>query len=390
MSDKANVLVMGNSGAGKSTLINSVFNFDKAPVGEGDPVTQRMTIYETKDIGFRVIDTKGLEYGFIAQMQTRNSIKKWSKDSVKKSDEGKYIHIIWYCIDATSKRIFDKSLESLRKVSKYWKNVPIIIVLTKSYSEIENKNNINMVKSNLLKYEEKKYFNIVNIIPVVAKQYEINTETFVPPVNVDQLIDITNDIIPEALRTNKENIGILKMKIKRRNANALVGLATSGAAVIGAVPIPFSDSFLLMPIQSGMIIGLSKIYGIKNFDVDYKDIIQKIVECGVVSAGAKNIVSAIKLIPGVNLAAAIINAIVAGIITAIIGEVTIVVMEKIVREEVDPKDLDWLQKIIESEFMNRLDKYIGKLGKDFEGKDEKEIGKIISEMFKEMNGFRSK
>jgi predicted GTPase len=40
MAEKANVLVMGNSGAGKSTLINSVFNFERVAVGDGDAVTQ--------------------------------------------------------------------------------------------------------------------------------------------------------------------------------------------------------------------------------------------------------------------------------------------------------------------------------------------------------------
>jgi GTP-binding protein EngB required for normal cell division len=58
MGEKANVIVMGNSGSGKSTLINSVFNLELAAVGDGDAVTEKMEIYETEDVNFRVIDKK--------------------------------------------------------------------------------------------------------------------------------------------------------------------------------------------------------------------------------------------------------------------------------------------------------------------------------------------
>lgn len=82
--EKANILVMGNSGVGKSTLINSVFDFAQAPVGNGTAVTKKMTVYENDQLNFRVIDSKGIEYGLSAQLQTKREIIKWSKTSVKK------------------------------------------------------------------------------------------------------------------------------------------------------------------------------------------------------------------------------------------------------------------------------------------------------------------
>lgn len=383
MGEKANVLVMGNSGAGKSTLINSVFNFERAAVGDGDAVTEKMTIYETDEANFRVIDTKGLEYGLLAQIKTKNSIKKWSKDSVKKNNEDKYIHIIWYCVDATSKRVFGKSLDSIKNVARMWKNVPIIIVLTKSYSETETAGNISMVKKCLDKYKDNKYLNVVDIIPVVAHQFTINNETIIPPIGVDKLVEKTNDIMPEAFKINKESVFDFSLRMKRANANAVTITATSGAAVVGAVPIPIADSFILVPLQSGLVFGITKIYGIKKENADINNIVDTIISGGTVTIAAKATISGIKAIPGLNLAAALINAVVAAVITAVIGEITIAIMEKIVKGEVDPNDLDWMKKFTESQFLEKIGKYINKLGKGLEGKDPKNIGKLIANIFKE-------
>lgn len=385
MSEKANVLVMGNSGAGKSTLINSVFNFDRAAVGDGDAVTEKMTIYETEDVNFRAIDTKGLEYGIIAQIQTKNSIKKWSKDSVKDNNEDKYIHIIWYCIDATSKRVFGKNLDTIKSVTKMWKGVPIIIVLTKSYSEMETTNNINMVKECIGKYKDEKQLNVVDIIPVVAEQFQINTNIIVHPIGVVNLVEKTNDIIPEAFKINEESVFKFSLQIKRSNANALILTATSGASVVGAIPIPIADSIILMPLQSALIIGISKIYGMKKEDANLKNIVDVIIKSGSVTMVAKTIISGLKAIPGMNLAASLINAVVAAVITAVIGEITIAIMEKIVMGEVDPKDLDWMAKFTENEYIKKVGKYVAKLGKNLEGEEPKNIGEIIAKLFKEFS-----
>lgn len=385
MNEKANVLVMGNSGAGKSTLINSVFNFESAAVGEGDAVTEKMEIYETEDINFRAIDTKGLEFGILAQINTKHAIKKWSKDSVKKNNEDKYIHIIWYCVDATSKRFFGKNLDSIKNVAKMWKNIPIIIVLTKSYSETETAGNISMVKKCLDKYEDNKYLNVVDIIPVVAQQFPINNETIIPPIGIDKLVEKTNDILPKAFEINKESVFDFSLKIKRANANALTATATSGAAIVGAVPIPIADSAILMPLQSGLILGITKIYGIKKEDNNFKNIEDAIISSGTVTIAAKTIISALKAIPGVNLAAALINALVAAVMTAVIGEITIAIMEKVVRGEVDINDLDWMKKFAESQFLKKVGKYIEKLGKNIDTKDPQKIGKTIIDIFKEFS-----
>ena len=60
--ERGNVLVIGNSGVGKSTLINAVLGEEKAETGWGSKgTTDKLTIYESENISFRIIDTIGFE-----------------------------------------------------------------------------------------------------------------------------------------------------------------------------------------------------------------------------------------------------------------------------------------------------------------------------------------
>lgn len=246
----------GKFGSRKTTLINSVFNFERAAVGTGKSVTEKMTIYQSEDVDLRAIDTKGLEYGWLAQIQNKNAIKKWSKDNVKIGNEEKYIHIIGYCVDAISKRFFNKNLDTIKNVAKMWGNIPIIIVLTKSYSETEAEENILMLRKCLEGYKGLKYLNVVDIVPVVAQQFPVNNEIIILLAGVAQLIEKTYEIIPESLKINKAAVFELGLKIKRASANALVAAATSGAGVVGTVPIPIADAIVLSPLQIGRITGI--------------------------------------------------------------------------------------------------------------------------------------
>lgn len=391
MDKKVNVLVMGNSGSGKSTLIDSIFTeegvyFDKAAhdfMWTAD--TKSMKIYSNENIPFCAIDTRGMEYGFLAQMQTQNAIKRWSKDGVKKGEEEKYIHIIWYCIDATSKRIFDKNLDMLYSVAKMWKNVPIIIVLTKSYSKSEIDNNISEIGKYLYKYNKKKKINLKDIIPVVAKPFPVNNDFIVPSMGLERLIEKTNSIIPESVKINEGAIANLNKKIKRSNAKALTVAAAASAAIIGAVPIPVADSVLLIPLQSGLVMGIGMIYKVNKDEDKFKKVSEAIVQSGIVSIGARTLISGLKAIPGVNIAAEVLNAIVAGAITAILGELTIVISERIADGELSSDDLKYIRGFCEDQVKNKADKYLGAILKNFDFKDSKSVGKVIGKIFKDFN-----
>lgn len=382
--EKANVLVMGNSGTGKSTLINAVFRFDRAKTGDGPAVTKEMAIYETNDVPFRCIDTRGLEYGLKAQMSTKHAIQKWSKSSVKGKHEDRYIHLIWYCLDATSKRIFRKNLETLQSVSHLWKDIPILIVLTKSYSQIEQESTETMVVEALDSLKKNK-LNVKGIVSVVARPYRITEEIIIPPRGLDELIFETNNLIPEALRLNKLAVTDFELRMKNGSSNALTAAATLSAVAIGAVPIPIADSALLVPLQSALVLGITKIYGMEKDDAGARRIAETLIQSGMVSAGARSLLSGLKAIPGINIAAEILNALVAGTITAIIGGTAAKVMEKVARGELDAENLDWIKKFAESEIAGQIGEYLKGYGKDVDKLSAKDIGKLVVSVFEKVN-----
>ena len=63
---------------------------------------------------------------------------------------------------------------------------------------------------------------------------------------------------------------------------------------------------------------------------------------------AKTAINQLKLIPGIaNIAADVLNAIVAGAIVLGIGEASTIIMEKAYLGEIDAENLDWIDKIVE-------------------------------------------
>lgn len=69
---RGNVLVIGNSGVGKSTLINSVLGVEKAKTGYGTSgTTDKLELYQSEDIPFRIIDTVGFEPSLLKGKQFR-------------------------------------------------------------------------------------------------------------------------------------------------------------------------------------------------------------------------------------------------------------------------------------------------------------------------------
>ena len=128
-----NVLVIGNSGVGKSTLINAVIGNEEAATGRGSEGTTRdLKIYTAEEIGLRLVDTAGFEPSVIKKWKVIHDVRKWSGKSI--SEEDHTINVIWFCVDGTSSKLFGDTLKSLWRATSLWKSIPIIVVITKSYS----------------------------------------------------------------------------------------------------------------------------------------------------------------------------------------------------------------------------------------------------------------
>lgn len=382
--ERGNVLVIGNSGVGKSTLINAVLGEEKAKTGWGTSgTTDKLEIYESDYLPFRIIDSVGFEPSLIKEHKAINAVKKWSKESAKKGHEDNKINVIWFCIEGTTSKLFPKTIKDLSRATAMWETVPVVVVITKSYSVPERAKNIEMV-NNAFASQKKYSKNLRKIIPVVASTYTLNDTAFAPPEGVTELIDITNELMPEGIKAGEKDIFTFKLNRKRALAQSIVGVSTAAGVTVGAVPVPFADALILSPIEIGEINALAHLYGI-NRGEGSKQFLNSIVEVGTVSAAAKAAISALKAIPGVNLAASVLNAIIAGSIVAAIGEGSIYAFEKVYLGEKSIADIDWVKKVMESklssQFIEKVTVIAEKIAKS---ENTKNVGKLITELLSSM------
>lgn len=366
--DRGNVLVIGNSGVGKSTLINSVLGEDVAKTGYGiTGTTDTLEIYESDKVPFRVIDTIGFEPNFFIEQKAINAVKKWSKESAKEGKEDNQINVIWFCVDGTSRKLFPKAIQSLSRATAMWKSVPIIVVITKSYSAPERKENIEMVQS-AFATQTKYSKNLKKIIPVVASIYELNETAYAAPEGITELIDATNELMPEGIQAGANDIAEFKLSRKRGMAQGVVGVAATSASVVGAVPIPIPDAMILAPLETAEVNAIAKIYGVKNDDKS-KELFNTIVEIGTVSLAAKSVINALKAVP---IAGAVLNAITAGAIVVALGEGSIYVFEQVYLGKKTVEDIDWVTKVMESkltmELVDRVKTVLKELGNKSDAK----------------------
>ena len=384
--DKINVLILGTSGCGKSTLINSILEANEAPTGIGEAVTKEIAIYQNDVLPFRMIDSVGYEYGLFRQTRIKRDIAKFCKEGVKTSDVEKLIHMIWFCIDGTIKRIDQEVLGYIKSVTNDWKNVPIIVVFTKSYSSVEIEENIDMAKTAIEKYNSghpKKPLNVKEIIPVVAKEYRINETITVSPMGLDNLISKTVELTPEAKIIGETAIKEIDLKMKNAMATAIIGGATTGATAVGAIPLPIPDATVLVPIQSGMLTGISKVYGIQ--DKDAANEIVDTIKVGATTMAGKTLLNALKAIPGLRIAAAVLNAAVAGVITLAAGEISNILFQKVYMNELELNSVNWTEEITKmfNEYLPGIIAALEKLSKDNNGKlDIKSIGEALAALSK--------
>lgn len=384
--ERGNVLVIGNSGVGKSTLINAVLGKECAVTNFGGTTgtTKELTIYESESVPFRIIDTVGFEPSWIKEFKAINAVKKWSRESAQEGKEDTRINVIWFCVDGTSSKLFPETIKNLMKATKMYASVPVIVVITKSYGVPDREKNIEMVY-NAFATQKKYANNLKKVIPVVAASYVLREGMQAAPEGIGQLIDATNDLLPEGIRAADRDITNFKMKRRKSLAQGTVAIAVTSAVTVGLAPIPFSDAAILGPVEATEINVLAKIYGIdKNEESNV--FINSIIEVGTVGVTAKTAISALKAIPGINIGVSLLNAIVAGSIVAALGEGTIYAFEQVCLGKKTLEDVEWLKKMLESRLTNQFIERVKNILEKAKGSSTEEIiNMIMKTLFYESN-----
>lgn len=126
---KAAILVSGISGVGKSAIINSVFGRQIAHVGAGRPVTKHFMVYEPEDKPVTVYDSRGLEYGHHEEFIEETQRFLFDHSLAKKGEPADIIHVVWYVLDASQARLQGFEIDLCKAVFGHY---PIIFVLNKA------------------------------------------------------------------------------------------------------------------------------------------------------------------------------------------------------------------------------------------------------------------
>lgn len=330
-----NIIVAGKTGVGKSTLINAVFKDELAETGMGRPVTNHMRKITKKDIPLAIYDTRGFELGKDVQEDVKKEVFDTINKGLATKDINKAIHCIWYCINTASNRIEPEEIEWLRELSRenHVTQVPIIVVLTQSISRKNAEKMRQMILDENL--------DIIQVIPVLAKDFEIEDVGIVKSFGLEKLIEVMGEALPDELLDTLQHVQIASLSEKKRRASKVVATAALAATGQGAAPIPFADATLLIPTQVGMIASITVIFG---FDVN-KSVITALLSSTIGSGGATLLGRAVvanilKLVPAAgSIAGGAISAATAGVITAALGSAYIAFMELVYKGEMNIEDL---------------------------------------------------
>ncbi len=315
-----NILIAGKTGVGKSTLINAVFQGDFATTGQGRPVTKETRKITKPGIPLAIYDTRGLEIKEFKE--TFTELENFIKNENSNTEPERHIHVAWLCISEESRRVEDAEIELCKLLSNY---MPVIGVITKSSSDNGFRNDV----QKLLPLSK-------NIMRINSLSQTLDDGHIIKPSGLQDLVDITMEAIPEGQQNAFVASQKISMKQKKNKAHGIVAVAVTASLGAGASPIPFSDAFILVPIQATMLAGITAVFGL---DLN-KSFLIALISATVTGAGAtvlgKTIfTNLIKLIPGAGtIVGGAISAATAGALTTAFGEAYIATLSALTKEKV--------------------------------------------------------
>ena len=297
-SGKVNIVVAGKTGVGKSTLINTVFRGQLAKTGSGTPVTQQIEEITKEGHPITIIDSKGLELKDYATIL--KDLENFLEVRAGHHDENKHIHAAWICIQEGGDRVEQAEIDLCRVLID--KSIPVVAVVTKSM----------FAKDIDFHVEVKKLLPGASaVVRVRAEAQQIEDDegnVFKFGVKgIDELIYESARLIPEAKKRAFANALSSRhqssMKIKVEQAEKEVLIASGLAAAAGATPIPFSDSFVLVPIQVGMLAKIGVTFGMEVSTSALTTLVASALGSSAASLLGRAVVTGLlKMIPGVGSA----------------------------------------------------------------------------------------
>ncbi|WP_225743993.1 YcjF family protein [Marinilactibacillus sp. Marseille-P9653] len=338
-----NILIAGKTGVGKSTLINNIFREKLADTGIGKPVTKHLRKISKNGIPIVLYDTRGLEL----EQTIQQRVKKEMLDLINQNKHSKEaIHVVYYCIQATSSRIEDMELELIKDISE---NIPVILVLTQALGQ---------PTEDFKRYLENMNLPVAGIQTVMSEPYVISDDYTIPAFGLKELVSKSLEVIPEDAQKAFTNAQQADIERKAKNARRWATRYVASSFGIGFIPIPFSDASVLVPMQITLLAHITAIFGISLDKSSIVSIIAAVGGTGSATFLGKSIVgNALKFIPGAGtVIGGVISGTTASIVTSALAASYIEVLSVMAFKEMNGEtvNLSFIENLMRKQFKKNI------------------------------------
>jgi uncharacterized protein (DUF697 family) len=216
------------------------------------------------------------------------------------------VHLVWYAVSSVT-RLTDLDVKLVKRIKA--EGFPVCVLLTKIDELDEDQLNemmqdlacdlpgIDVFRLSIKARFDKGIASLCDWDKRITWSYNHLSEVF-------------RDILVAALREGLE--------LKHKRAGVAIAIAATAAGAVGGVAVlPFSDALALVPIQTGMIMRILSLYGIKLKDGAVASFASGALMTNIGKAAAGSL---IKLIPGVGtIIGGLVNGGVASSLTTALG-----------------------------------------------------------------------
>ncbi len=310
---RCNLLIAGRTGVGKSTLINSIFHGRVATTGQGKPVTKAARFVFKEGVPLGIWDTRGLEMADFKE--ALEELVQLVDRKAADPDLSHHIHVAYLCLHEDGRRVQTAERDLCRKLAQH---MPVLGVITKA----RNDEGFRAEVQRLLPEAR-------NVVRVRAITETLDDGHKLQPMGLEDLIEVTMGLVPEGIRRAFGAVQRVSLRHKRQLAHRTVFKSAGMAAVTAATPIPFADAAVLVPIQLGMLVRVSVLYGFDITEPYVKELVAAAIGPTAATAGGRVIVAnLLKLSPGAGtMLGGAISAATAATLTAALGGLYIAALD---------------------------------------------------------------